>query len=531
MDSINSKLSVRTFKDMSTTNDNEALARFYRFRDLCFANAEAALKAAKVLQNKHVNHIAYHTLVLALEEIGKIFVGFNEFMKPLKRKEETLNWGFDDHIKKLFWAVWGPSIGRETITKVQWNENQRLATQLHESRLASLYTALDDTHSGTEKISDDSLNALIRFVQSRLNLARVEDMGEYMAAPNDDMAWLDEAMEDPATRAFIFGTVAQAHLLTLGNPRQWVAWLKETEEQRRASLTDLMDKELARRPSRSLETFTPKWMIKIKLHSPSHTVRQKILDEANKQYQDIQFFKGGDVHTLLVEFTLGEQTAAQALWHDGWLISKLFVTALNICTNGIFYWNIPADTSTYYESIRDLQNNINVDAQLAAGLTLGWGKRKSLLNFQHLMLTKLTFEYLLSIRPARLREAVSRYAEALALMAKSDLHARFEPEVFAQFFISLRVAIQETDKLAPDVNITERVQYHLQRMIRDQDNLAFILALGYEQEHGQGHTNSPITLAEVILMKQFSGMFLMTLAVRLFRQDDSLLLTVEENEV
>lgn len=47
----------------------------------------------------------------------------------------------DEHIRKLFWALWGGSMIRNTKwTKESIEQNRFLATALHERRLETLYT-------------------------------------------------------------------------------------------------------------------------------------------------------------------------------------------------------------------------------------------------------------------------------------------------------------------------------------------------------------------------------------------------------
>lgn len=512
-------------------SQKEALARYNSFRKLCLINAEANIKAAVVLTNQAVNHVAFHLLVLAIEEIGKIFVGFNELVKDTRRHADAPNFGFDDHVKKLFWAIWGPLIGTEAISKEQWEEIQRMATDLHEQRLASLYTALDDTVAATDKITDEELVSLFSFARARLELAKLEGEADIHQSDNLDMDWFARAVDEPERRRYIFGTESQAKLLELGNPRLWVAWLKSRYEEEAASLAALMEAEMQQERVQDLDKVEPRWKIKIKLHSPSHTIRQNILDEANKNYRGIQLFKGGGTQTLLVEFTLGANTPITQLWQQGWTISKLYVGALNACSNGIFYWNVMTDREKYYESIKDLQHNKMVDARLEAGLELAWSQRKMGLNFEHLMMTKTVFEYFLTIRKGSLMQAVWRYFEGLALLAKSDMHARFEPQMFHLFFIALCESVSEVEKLDAGANITEIAHRNMEKMVGAKATFEATLALGYELQE-KGPAAAPrITLSEVILMKQYCGFYFMTLAVRSLYNDDTMSLVLKEGEL
>lgn len=509
--------------------EQETIDRYHRFRGLCLLNAAADLNAATLLVGQSVNHVAYHAAILAMEEIGKIFVAYHLLVNKDKHQQEEINFGFDDHIRKLFWAVWGPSLGEEVISKEQITENQGMAKRLHEKRLGSLYTALEDTKAAAEKISNDELESLLSFVQARLTLAQMEGEVDVSQWENPDQVWFDIVINDPARRRNIFDEEAQVMLAELGNLRKWMGWLRSKEEKEKAGLAALITAEMQRLPQSDLEKVKDKWKIKVKLSSPSHTVRANILEEANKHFDGIQLFKGADNQTLLVEFTFGDNVSAKDLWAQGWLISKLFVAALNVCTNAIFYWNIPVDLEKYYESIRDVENNRLFDARLMAGLQLNWGKRKRGVDFQHLVLTKLVFEYFVGLRERELMQALTEYLDGLGLMAKSDIHSRFEPHIFNLFFSALKRAITSVEKLDASADITEPVFRNIEKMVHTRETFNATIALGYALQKEDAVLKS-VTLAEIVLIKQYAGFYLMTLAIRKLQNNDTLLVVLSEGE-
>ena len=55
----------------SKNNENKQFEQIVMTRNACLQNADDLIIAAKLLQNKHLQHIQYHLSVLALEEIGK----------------------------------------------------------------------------------------------------------------------------------------------------------------------------------------------------------------------------------------------------------------------------------------------------------------------------------------------------------------------------------------------------------------------------------------------------------------------------
>jgi AbiV family abortive infection protein len=84
----------------------------------CIANAEQLLVVAERELSKGVDHICFHLALLALEEIGKAILATASFAVSQARKDsDHLATSFDDHVKKIFWALWGAMlIGRMKCT-------------------------------------------------------------------------------------------------------------------------------------------------------------------------------------------------------------------------------------------------------------------------------------------------------------------------------------------------------------------------------------------------------------------------------
>ena len=56
-----------------------------------------------------------------------------------------------------------------------------------------------------------------------------------------------------------------------------------------------------------------------------------------------------------------KSVTAQDLWNAGMQQCMIFVTALNIATNGFFWWYLPTFISRFHESITDLESNSGID--------------------------------------------------------------------------------------------------------------------------------------------------------------------------
>ena len=159
---------------------------------------------------------------------------------------ETMNVALDDHIKKLFFAIWGPSIGKDVITKDQWNENQYMARQLHELRLVFLYGDLADKIPSAQKVPDELLEHIQSFTQSRYNLAKVEgEVNEEEAdAPDPLRDWFFNFTNTKGKENYIFSEVAQNKLIELGDFRLWMQWVKDEVEKQTVELSEMAEKEI-----------------------------------------------------------------------------------------------------------------------------------------------------------------------------------------------------------------------------------------------------------------------------------------------
>src|SRR5258708_816788 len=77
--------------------------------DACIKNAEGFIRAADALISANVPHVRYHLAALALEEIGKAFISNVHFVSSTNEDSTFyVNIPVDDHVKKLYWAFFGP---------------------------------------------------------------------------------------------------------------------------------------------------------------------------------------------------------------------------------------------------------------------------------------------------------------------------------------------------------------------------------------------------------------------------------------
>jgi AbiV family abortive infection protein len=337
---------------------NEKYIKFNAFRLLCIKNAEDSINAAENLLDKNFNHIVFHLCVLGLEEIGKIFMTWIKINQVENWDKESNKIELDDHVKKLFYAIWGASIGEEVIDKNQFREHQLTASQLHSMRLIYLYGTINDTVESAKKLSNDEAQSIFNFAKSRLELARIdgavkEDVDE---AENSDSLWFDNFLKIPDNKGFAFGKTGQEKLIELDDVNEWIKWLKENHEKEQQELSRLAHREINKTVVTDIERVLPKWEFSFTIITPSHSIRNKDINEINKLERPFKFFLGKDRHTLIIKHTLPSIITVHDLWQQGWLTSKFFIASLNIASRGLFYWHTPKDIDKYYDSLLDLES-------------------------------------------------------------------------------------------------------------------------------------------------------------------------------
>jgi AbiV family abortive infection protein len=495
----------------------EILDRFNVFRGLCLKNARSALAASESLIGKEVNHIVFHLLVLSLEEVGKIFIGWYQLNKTDKWGKESVNIPIDDHVKKLFWAIWGPSFMRQKFTSKQMDQIRQVATDLHEARLESLYTKLDDTVPASLKISDQYVNDLYEMAKARLDMAFAEGDVDtsFDVKGEDDIKWFMELSDNSDKRHYIFGHESQEKLIEFGDISLWIKWLREQFDKEKSESIKLLEKELNKKIGQL--SGKPKWKIRFKVNIPSHSLRPGVLNSFNGKNPIFKFTKGVDSHTLLVDLFIDEGIKVQALFNHGFLVSRMLVGAMNVGSNGFCYWNVVVDTDKYYDRIDDLENRKQLVATMSPPLRLDWGERKMVFGEDEISLTMLTFGYFIHSFNENDFEAINDYFNGLAMMAKTDIHLRLETQCFYAFFTSFRKALVRGENLNENDNIADIGFHHIGELLGERSQYDKAMSIGAQLLLHQQLTD-PVSLTDVVAMKQYCGLYFIELATRKIKE-------------
>ena len=201
-----------------------------------------------------------------------------------------------------------------------------------------------------------------------------------------------------------------------------------------------MEEELRRSEPTGKQANKPKWKIKIRLNSLSHTIRPKQLNEWNQGVHWLKLFPVGNYkHQLLLEITIPAKVLLSNLWPSGLQFASMFVTALNIASIGFFWWYLPEFADTFYEEIIDLESNSKLKTEQGQTIRDGWKTRRALKSNELLRAGTILGHV---VRASQEQSKVyALYASGIALMAKNDVFSDFSSQALLHFASSFRAAL------------------------------------------------------------------------------------------
>jgi AbiV family abortive infection protein len=409
--------------------------------EACIAHARALLDSAKAVHASGHPNIAFHLAALSLEEVGRrALIGVQSLSEKAtvppawpKRHEQ-------DHVKKLFWAVFAQAFLGTPLTPKSLQEMNGFATHVHETRLLGLYVGTEDDGLTipSEQIGAEQSQGLIDFAEARLDLASAETFRDEVPQEFLDLqAWLLAAFDDPEKRKGVLSRGSLDKLAELKNVREWVLWLKELFEKAEADGRAVAQKEIERSNQAPDVKTKDKWQIRFRIVGASHSIRPKVLNAWNKGSSWIKLSTGGDKKELLIDLILGDNVPVQALWYFGWGVARQFVVSLNIGSMGFWWWHMPQHVDRWFESLRDLETGQELSIARKPSLVIDWGANR-VLTEQDLLRAISVFASLTPREPDGKQGSLDFYIGGLTFLALNDVHWQCEIQSFGNFFESLR---------------------------------------------------------------------------------------------
>ena len=414
----------------------------------CLDSSEELLASAKDAQAKKRNRIAFHLAVLSLEEIGKAAMLLATKLYPHVVEDDNTDATTDgsrlsgyvsDHRKKLFWAMLTPKFDKGVFTPQEFTELKELSNGIHFRRINSLYANIDEILPETD-ISADDVETIIGLAESRLNMEKFQEIRELDSDAQQLLDWFMKAVANPLLQGFILCEQSQRKLTELsGHAREWMTWLQGEVLTAEANSRQIMEKEINRVAPTGVLANKPKWRLKIKLHTLSHTIRHKELNDWNDQVIWVKLHPTNNKTELLVEFLLPAKIPVGLLWPTGIQMCSIFAVALNIATFGYFWWYLPEFVSTFYEEMVDLDTKAKLTIDYKAPVMGGW--KRTALKAQQLKTAGMILTYLMSFATKEQSLSYSRYMQGIAMLSKNDVFGDFTGQALVHFAHAFRMGL------------------------------------------------------------------------------------------
>jgi len=487
-----------------------------RIKKACIKNAEDLLGVAEKNIDNGVDHISFHLALLALEEIGKSTLVAIAFTVSLAGKERRrIDIAIDDHIKKLFWALWGGFIRGGKYIKEDIEKSRELATSLHERRLFYLYTDPNDPKNPNSKIRKGEARSLIQLAKAKLKLEKLYKINvEINEEEVENLKLFFDTVEDPDKRKSIFSGSSMKKLHEFKDGKKWIDWIASSIRRNNEEMKKLAEKELNREEPSGKERFEPKFKMRVRIQSQSHNVRKNAFEKWNSGVNDIKIYKANKKQLsnfakseLLIDFFFPKNVPIHGLWGHSLFIVKSFLLSLNIATKGIFWWNVPKDVDKFFESIADLEadnkGGVLIGLRIGKRLTLDWDKEKLTLKQEDIKDISMVSSFLIR-EHEKMKKVLQHYALAMAIFSKIDIHLRIETNAFQEFFYAFKealIALENYDEREDILQVAKKAF----KKSKSFDSIEKTLKLGAEIKP---EANPQITLTEVMSMKWICDLYL-----------------------
>jgi AbiV family abortive infection protein len=478
----------------------------------CVKHARDLLESARAVYNIEHPNIAFHLGILALEELGRRELIGLQRVAQNSGKERPWEKHALAHTKKIFWCFFGLEFISGRLQKDRLDGIKKLAETLHEQRMAGLYVDYKDE---SLSIPADAIDAkycadLLDLADAQVQMAEAEKLRENITQGDLDLqAWFLSITDKNENAQTIFSAASVAKLTELNDAKAWVLWLRGEFDRAESHTREMLAQELKRSQSLPKEGTKDKWKLKIRIVSQSHSVRQKPLNEWNKAYNWIKLTAvSGKPNQLIIEFTLKDNTPIEALWWFGWGLTRHFVAALNIATRGFWWWHMPEDIDTYFESIEEVETNSRVGIRRTPSLKVDWGGNR-VFNEQDVGLLAQCFATLPFKREHH--EPYNYYIAGLTFLALNDVHWQCEIQSFGNFFESIRAMMKDIGDLAPDAEFLPVLRRFLLDLFPDMapEQHDYFGRL-FEAFNTKTLTNVVVTLSDVSFMKIFCDSYFLT---------------------
>jgi hypothetical protein len=349
-----------------------------------------------------------------------------------------LDRSFDNHRRKLQWAVWSPMT---RIDPADFEAARRFAERAHAMRLASLYVdpKADLTHMPPSNVVQPA-DAEEALALARARLERERAHGIPSGEVDELTKWFLDTMTDPERSRLMLSLpfIAKYEKLS-ANPREWVRWVREEMERGDRKLRTLAEAEL-KRPAAAKGAEKPRWRANLTIYTPSHSIRAKALTRWNERLDHVQLLWAGKKDRFTLQITLRDNLPASSLYGRLSTLAKIVLACLNIATIGYFWFEPPGFQKEIFKGVRDLEHDLAINIEVGQSF---WGTDRAVALTDEMIDRAMTC--MMAFMPLTEEEAApifSHYFHGLAFIAKSDIYYNLDQMARQAFTLSLLGALR-----------------------------------------------------------------------------------------
>lgn len=487
---------------------------------------------ARALLKEDLYGLAFHLALLAIEEVGKgQLVLLGDPLISVEGQERGREGALDHHEKKIFWALWlthgtSPSqLGRHEgsgkaiadLLKSEILNTRELADALHQLRLGAIYAdparvpELEESPVGLE-----SATWLIAGAERCLIRARNTGLDHLDADRLGDLRWFLTAGQDQRLRSLIWTKESLAKCAELGDVSLWVQWLRDRQRELEAAGREQLRGEMARTVSKDGPAFDPKWNVRARLFSASHTLSGRAVSAWNKRMPWIRLKKvTGDVKAIDIEVKMPAIVHLTQLWPASWEYLTSVAAALSVGALGFVWFEQPRFVDKIYQRIEDIPGKCQVGVECTPKLRVAWHDGP----FDEAMMTNslLCLAWMMRSKGAQMGEAVDAYKRGLAVMGKCDLLLRLEWNAFEEFFKATMQGLRTTGAWDGEGDGADAFIVHASKVITNPTVVRNYFAAGSGFMR-RSEPATPVTLEEVAGMKVVCDLLFLEEARKAVRQ-------------
>lgn len=344
----------------------------------------------------------------------------------------------------------------------------------------------------------------VDLANARVQLEKAKGEFDATSTLDQEQTWFVKYSSDLSNRNFVFGRGSMEKLRDLG-PKKWVSWLKEKDDAAQREVGELLKKGPAAKEAAKI-----KWEFKIRLLSDSHTINKSRLRWWNDNVTTMKILPVQNVKNELdVKITLFDTIPLQGVYFTGLAASHRILVAMNIGSQGFFWWKGPRQLDSFFEgNVVDLESRSAIKIGRSPVLKVDW--QKETLNEQELKNIALCAS-MLPLHGDPRQSIFDHYLTGLGFLGKTDIHIQLHLNAFHEFYKSVKKGLLGYRGVVNDSLLQELGSLFKQSFTDDDSAKRYI-------EWGENLENNilpkEITLSETAVMKVIADVFFL----RIFRE-------------